>query len=106
VGTGACTAGFEKRSAYAASSYQYRFFPTNIAGLRAPGVHQFDGSLTREFKIRESLRFVARMDVLNVENNSILNAPGATPTSADFGQITGQSNAPMRFIQIQGRLRW
>ncbi len=106
VGTGPCTSGFEKRSANAASTFQYRFFPVNIDGLRAYSISQFDGSLSREFRILERLRFVARMDMLNVENNSILNAPVTTPTSADFGKITGQSAAPMRFIQIQGRLRW
>jgi hypothetical protein len=107
--TGACTSGFEKRSSMAASSYQYRTFPNNIPGLRAPGVHQIDGSLTREFrmtKIREGMGFVIRMDMINVENNSILNGPTTTPTSSTFGQITGASASPNRFIQLQGRLRW
>jgi hypothetical protein len=104
--TGACTSGWEKRSSMAASSYQYRTFPSNIDGLRAPGVHQIDGSLSRQFKIWESISFFTRVDVLNVENNSILNGPGTTPTSSTFGQITGASASPNRFVQIQGRLRW
>ena len=104
--TGVCTSGFEKRSAMAAGNYQYRTMPTNIAGLRGPGTHQIDASLTREFKIRERFSFVARVDVLNVENNGILNGPNLTPTSSNFGMITGEGNSPRRFIQVQGRLRW
>ncbi|MGQ9632841.1 MAG: carboxypeptidase regulatory-like domain-containing protein [Bryobacteraceae bacterium] len=106
AGSGACTSGFEKRSNFAPASYQYRFFPTYIEGLRAPGIYQVDGSVSREFKILERMRFVARMDVLNVANHGILNGPDLTPTSASFGRITSESNSPRRFIQIQGRLRW
>ena len=106
VGNGPCTAGFEKRSNFAAGGYQYRFFPRYIEGLRAPGVEEIDASISREFKIHERLSFVARLDVLNVENHSFFNGPSLTPTSADFGKIVSQSNAPNRFIQIQGRLRW
>jgi hypothetical protein len=106
AGSGPCASGFEKRSNFAAGSYQYRFFPRFIEGLRGPGVEEIDASLTREFRIRESLRFAARLDMLNVENHSFMNAPNLTPTSADFGKIVSQSNSPNRFIQIQARLRW
>jgi len=106
VGSGPCTSGFEKRSAFAAGSLQYRFFPRMIDGIRAPGIGQIDGSVTREFKILERLRFVARLDVLNIPNHGILSGPDLSPTSATFGQITSETNSPRRFVQVQARLRW
>jgi hypothetical protein len=107
VGTGACTSGFEKRSAFAApSNYQYRTMPNNIDGLRGPGVTEWDANITRDFKIRERLSFQARVDMLNVLNHSQLNGPGTGPTSSTFGQITAAGQSPNRFVQVQGRLRW
>jgi hypothetical protein len=106
VGTGACTSGFEKRTSNAASSYQYRFMPANIAGLRAPGYHEWDVSIARSFKIRERLTLDTRLDVLNILNHSILNGPDMTPTNSTFGQITGASASPNRFPQIKANLHW
>lgn len=106
VGSGPCPSGFEKRSSFAPASYQYRFFPRYVPGLRAPGIIQVDGSLTRVFRILERLRFLARMDMLNVGNHSLFNGPNTSPTASTFGQIVSQSSAVNRFIQIQGRLLW
>jgi hypothetical protein len=101
-----CTQGFEKRTASTPANYQYRFFPQNIDGLRVPGPHQWNASVTRGFQIRERLVFQARLDALNLPNHSILNGLDANPTSSTFGQVISASAAPNRFLQIQGRLRW
>jgi len=106
VGSGACTAGFEKRSSFTPNNYQYRFMPQNVAGLRVAGAHQWNASLTRDFKIRERLSFQAALQALNVLNHSILNGVDTTPTSSTFGTVTSASATPNRFLQIQGRLRW
>jgi hypothetical protein len=106
VGSGACTAGFEKRSSFAPANFQYRYMPQNVNGLRVTGPHQWNASLTREIKIHERLTFMARLDVLNIPNHSILNGVDANPANSTFGQVISASATPNRFLQIQGRLRW
>jgi hypothetical protein len=106
MGSAPCTSGFEKRTAMAPASYQYRFMPNNIAGLRAPGYSEIDGSISRTFRITERVAFDARLDCLNIPNHSFLNGPDTNPTSTNFGQITGQAQSPNRFPQLKASLRW
>ena len=101
-----CTQGWEKRSAFTPGTYQMRTFPVNIDGLRGPGYQQWNASLSRNIKIRERLTFQARLDALNLLNHSFISGPNTTPTSAQFGQITGGAANLNRFIQIQGHIRW
>jgi hypothetical protein len=104
--TGACTAGFEKRSSMAAGSNQYRFMPNNIEGLRSYGYTEIDGSAQKTVPIRERMSLELRLDVLNIPNTSFLGGPNTTPTSSQFGQVTSQNQSPNRFPQIKANLRW
>lgn len=101
-----CTQGWDKRSGSQPATYQARTFPFNIDGLRGPGYQQWNASLSRNFRIRERMTFQARLDALNVFNHSFVNGPSLSPTSSQFGQITGGAANQNRFIQIQGHLRW
>lgn len=101
-----CKQGWEKRSGFTPGTYQTRTFPVNIDGLRGPGYQQWNASLSRSIKIRERLTFQARVDMLNLFNHSFIAGPNLTPTSSQFGQITGGAANLNRFIQIQGHLRW
>lgn len=101
-----CTQGWDKRAGSQPATFQARQFPVNIDGLRGPAIHQTNLSLMREIRIRERLRFQARVDALNVMNHSFFGGVNTTPSSAQFGQITSGSVALNRFVQIQGHLRW
>jgi hypothetical protein len=101
-----CKQGWEKRSAFTPGAYQMRTFPQNIDGLRGPGYQQWNASLSKNIKIRERLTFQMRLDALNLTNHSFIGGPNTTPTSAQFGQITGGAANLNRFIQIQGHIRW
>jgi hypothetical protein len=106
VGSGPCTQGWEKRTGLGPATFQARSFPTNIDGLRGPGYQQWNTSVTRKFKIKERLGFETRLDTLNLLNHSFLGGPNTTPSSSQFGQITGGAANLNRFVQIQGHLRW
>jgi hypothetical protein len=70
------------------------------------GVHHWNGSVKRDFRIRERLTFQARVDALNVLNHSYFGNPVTNPTDGNFGKITSAGGTPNRFIQITGRLNW
>jgi len=100
-----CTKGWDRRAGQPAT-FQMRQFPNNIDGLRGPDVGQLNLGLTGEIRIRERLRFQARVDAINVANHLFFGDANTTPSSAQFGQITSGSVVTNRFVQIQGHLRW
>ncbi len=73
--------------------------------LDAPGYHNVDASLFRDFTIYDRMKFQFRGESTNVFNMVNLNGPGGTLSStSSFGLITGASS--MRYIQVGGRLLW
>jgi len=76
--------------------------PTGAYGLRQPHFFNQDLSLTRDFQIRENLKFVFGADSFNLFNNvrfgGINTAIGNfnTPNAA-FGKVTTQTNLPRAF---------
>jgi hypothetical protein len=83
---------------------------------RAPGEVDFDASVSKDFKIWESLNFQLRVDAFNVINHTNFQAPsGALSVTADthvptlatfstssgFGKITGTQ--PNRQMQVSAR---
>jgi hypothetical protein len=101
-----CTQGWDKRSGSQPATYQARSFPNNIEGLRNPNYQQWNGSVTRTFKLREPLTLRLRLDVLNVLNHSFVSGVTTSPTSNNFGKITSGAANLNRFVQIQANLRW
>jgi hypothetical protein len=105
-----CTSGWDKRTGAGVGTYQARVLPLYLDGLRNPGQHQTNLSLSRDFNFNvrdHKLTFQTRVDALNIMNHSFLGGVGTTVTSpATFGAITSAGQALNRFIQVQGHLRW
>ncbi len=82
-----------------------RTFPTAFSKLRQDGPRNLDLSLQKDFALHERFRLQYRVEAFNALNHPLFNAPSLTPTSADFGRITGQTNIS-RFLQMSLRLAW
>jgi Carboxypeptidase regulatory-like domain len=83
-----------------------RTFPTAFSNLRADGPKNLDLSLQKDFALRaERLHLQYRVEAFNALNHTLFNGPSLTPTSADFGRITGQANIS-RFLQMSLKLAW
>jgi hypothetical protein len=86
--------------------------------VRAPGVFNFDASVSRLFPIGERFQFEFRFDAFNVLNhfNPKLGDPGATTqglNSANFGRVTSAPTATFlpsqwdpRVLQFAVKLHW
>ena len=80
---------------------------------RAPGEVDFDASVSKDFKIWESLNFQFRVDAFNVINHTNFQSPSGSltvtavgtaatfATSSGFGKITGTQ--PNRQMQVSAR---
>ncbi len=67
-----------------------RRFPYRFNNLRYDTQRRWDFSLSKEFRIHESLAMRFRADTFNAFNQVVLKSPSANPTSSSFGTITGQ----------------
>jgi hypothetical protein len=80
-------------------------------GLRGPDIYRLTGSLNRTFDITERVKFVFRVNCLNVTNHVTFgNLVGnqeivVNPTSATFGTVNQASN-DSRAFQFEGRLKF
>ena len=66
--------------------------------IRGPGYFDVDGSLTRDFKIREYLTFQFEAQAVSLTNTPHFANPDANITDANFGKVTGEvaaSNASL-----------
>jgi hypothetical protein len=100
------TSGFVTASALQPAAFQAQVFPERIGNCRADGLGRLDVNLQRTFRLREHLSFQLRMDALNVENHSQFNPPDLVPTDSTFGKITNNTTSTMRFLEIQGRIKF
>ncbi len=100
------TSGFVKSASLQPAAFQTRVFPTRIGGCRADGLNRLDGNIQRTFRVTDRLSFQLRMDALNALNHSQFDVPNTDPTSTNFGKITNNTSSTMRFLLIQGRLRF
>ena len=73
-----------------------------FAGIRAGAYNSTDSSLIKHVQIHEGVRLEARIDALNVFNQTTFGVPNVTPTSTAFGAVTTQKNVPRR---LQAMLR-
>ena len=72
--------------------------------ITGPGYVNWDGSLTREFPIREKVTLQFRADYFNVFNHANFSSPTTAISSAGFGTITG-ANDP-RIAQMSARINF
>lgn len=100
------TEGFERNSSKGPASFHKRVFPSSVPNARSDMTNQWNGNVQREFKLKERLALQMRCDVLNLQNRSQFAAPSTSPFSTDFGRVTSQTNATMRFVQVQARIRF
>ena len=73
--------------------------------LRAHGVQNFDLSLFKNFAVRTGMTAQFRVEALNAFNRVQFSGPNTSVTSASFGVISGQANAP-RQLQFGLKLLW
>ena len=98
------TANFDKLAADQLQAYNLRVFPTRVDGVRQQGVNNLNLNLQRTISFTDKVRLLARFECFDVFNHTIVGAPNTTPTSAQFGQPTGDGQSFARFIQIEGKL--
>lgn len=70
----------------------------------APKYFQWDSSLSKKFKLTESVNFFLRFDARNVLNNPSFDNPTAVITSTIFGRINDSVTNNARRIQVSGKL--
>jgi hypothetical protein len=72
----------------------------------APNYFQWDTSLSRKFKITETVNFDLRFDARNVLNHPAFDNPTALITSSIFGRINDSVTNNARRIQVSGKLNF
>jgi hypothetical protein len=97
------------------SEVALRNFPLTLDGLRNQRFLKFDVGLSKNFRIREGMKFQIRFEAINVLNTPYFSSPTVNPATVPTttGGVTnalgsfGYSNAPVRQpprdIQIGGR---
>lgn len=95
--------GYINRAAFAQAP-QFTFGNVSrTIPYRGPGQANWDVSLFKEFKLRETVNAQFRAEALNVFNTPQFRAPNTSFGSASFGVITQQANFP-RYIQLGFRV--
>jgi hypothetical protein len=90
------------------NAFNERVFPTRVNGVRAMGMNNLNGNVSRNFHLAERFNLETSFLVYNVFNHQGYAAPNASPTSSNFGFVTGDGfpQAGSRWLSIQGRLRF
>jgi hypothetical protein len=79
-------------------------FPTRLGNIRRDSTNQWNVNIKRRLNLREGVWMELQADALNVANRSQMDAPSRDPYNSTFGQITQQTAATNRFIQLQMRI--
>jgi len=77
--------------------------PRLMPNLRGPGATNFDFSLFKNFRIRESIRMQFRAEAFNAFNQVQFGNPATSITTNTFGRISNQQNSP-RDVQLALKL--
>jgi hypothetical protein len=85
------------------SEVTLRNFPLTVDGLRNQRFLKFDVGVSKNFRIREGMKFQIRVDAINLLNRPYFTSPNVTPSNASFGFTTAPVRQPPRDIQIGGR---
>lgn len=85
------------------SANTLRSFPFTTNNLRNQRFLKFDVGLSKNFRIREGMKFQVRVEAINLLNSPYFSAPNLDPTSATFGFTAAPTRQPPRDIQIGGR---
>ena len=97
------------------STVVLRNFPLTVDGLRNQRFLKLDVGLSKNFRIREGMKFQIRVDAINLLNNPYFSSPTVTPNTlptatggvtnylGSFGFTNAPVRQPPRDIQIGGR---
>lgn len=85
-----------------AGSNTLRYFPLTLGNLRNQRFLNFNAGISKNFRIREGMKFQVRIEGINVLNSPYFTTINLTPTSSAFG-LTSSQRQPPRDIQIGGR---
>jgi outer membrane receptor protein involved in Fe transport len=85
------------------SANTLRSFPLTLDGLRNQRFLKFDAGISKNFRIREGMKFQIRVEAINLLNKPYFSAPSVDPTNSSFGFTTAPTRQPPRDIQIGGR---
>jgi hypothetical protein len=87
------------------SAVTLRNFPLTVDGLRNQRFLKLDLGISKNFRIREGMKFQFRVDAINALNKPYFgsNTLGLNPASATFGFTAAPVRQPPRDIQIGGR---
>lgn len=85
------------------SAISLRNVPFTVDGLRNQRFLKFDVGVSKNFRIREGMKFQFRVDAINVLNTPYFSSPNVTPSSSSFGLTVAPVRQPPRDIQIGGR---
>jgi hypothetical protein len=77
--------------------------PTHAHKMRVPHLFNQDVSVSRDFRIRENVRFELGADAFNIFNNVRFGGIATNITNAGFGQVTAQVNTP-RVVQFKAKI--
>jgi hypothetical protein len=83
-------------------SYHIRTFSTTFPNIRQDGLNEWDPSVLKNIRVKESSYFQLRFEFFNMLNHPTFSAPSLSATSSAFGTITSVANRP-RTIQLGGR---
>lgn len=97
---------FDKVAGNQFAAFHTRVFPASSTPFRADGLSQWNGNLLREIKLTEAVRFQFRVDAINLQNRSQMNAPDINPVSSNFGRVQSQTSSLNRFYQLQARIQF
>ena len=100
--------GFVTNPTCQPNAYNELVFPTRINGVREMGMNNVNGNVSRTFHLVKRMTLQTSFLVYNVFNHQGLAAPNASPTSSNFGWVTGDGypQAGARWLSIQGRIRF
>ena len=105
-GDGSVAPFIDVRAFASPAAYNYGNTPaTGAYGLRNPRFFNQDASITRNFQVREYLRFVFGVDGFNLFNNVRFGAINTNVTNTNFGRASAQTNLP-RVFQFKFRVEF
>lgn len=84
------------------STNTLRYFPLTMSQFRNQRFLNFNAGFSKNFRIKEGMKFQLRIEAINVLNNPYFLPPNLTPTSSTFGFANTQRQPP-RDIQIGGK---
>ncbi len=85
------------------ANYHARVFANRFNHVRTDKLKQLDVNIQKAFFVKEGVRVLGRVDLLNAPNHQVMGGPNTDPTSSNFGRVGGYLNTP-RYIQFQVRV--